>query len=335
MMPERFRATRPTGSRIRMRSIFKELQRRNVYQVGAMYAVGGWLVVQVATQVLPVFEVPALALRVIVLAVLAGFPVALALSWIYELTPAGVVRTAAVAPSDSVAHVTGKKLNWLLAGLMVLAAGALLALRYGMPQKRAPGMAITEKSVAVLPFENLSDEKANAYFAEGIQDEILTRLAKVGALKVISRTSTQHYASSPGNLPEIAQQLGVANILEGSVQRVGDSVHINVQLIRAASDDHLWAEVYNRKLDDIFAVEAEVAGAIASALNAKLSGAERDALEQRPTANLQAYEAYLRGNSLSASGYGYETTRKSIAAYNEAVRLDPSFALAWAQIANN
>ena len=135
----------------------------------------------------------------------------------------------------------------------------------------------------MLPFENLSDEKSNAYFAEGIQDEILTRLAKIGALKVISRTSTQHYASNPGNLPEIARQLGVANILEGSVQKAGDAVHINVQLIRAATDDHLWAEVYNRKLDDIFGVEGEVAGAIAEALNAKLSGAEQAAVSKRQT----------------------------------------------------
>ncbi|MEO8802434.1 MAG: tetratricopeptide repeat protein, partial [Rudaea sp.] len=178
-----------------------------------------------------------------------------------------------------------------------------------------------------------SDNKANGYFADGIQDEILTRLAKIGALKVISRTSTQHYASSPDNLPEIAKQLGVANILEGSVQRAGDAVHINVQLIHAATDTHLWAEVYNRKLDDIFAVEADVAGAIADALNAKLTGAEHAAVAKRPTENLAAYDAYLRGRALGTAGYGYANTRKIIAAYAEAVRLDPKFALAWADLA--
>src|SRR6185503_12692539 len=171
----------------------------------------------------------------------------------------------------------------------------------------------------------------NGYFADGIQDEILTRLAKVGALKVISRTSTAHYASNPTNLPEIARQLGVANILEGSVQKAGDAVHINVQLIRAATDDHLWAEVYNRKLDDIFGVEGEVAGAIAEALNAKLSGAEQAAVAKRPTENIAAYEAYLRARALQTKGYDFATTRKVAAAYAEAVRLDPQFALAWAE----
>jgi TolB-like protein/lipopolysaccharide biosynthesis regulator YciM len=187
-------------------------------------------------------------------------------------------------------------------------------------------------SIAVLPFENLSEDKANAFFAQGIQDEILTRLAKIGALKVISRTSTQHYASSPDNLPDIARQLGVANILEGSVQKAGDAVHINVQLIRAATDEHLWAEVYNRKLDDIFGVEGEVAGAIADALKATLSRAERAAVTDKPTQNIEAIEAYMRGRALDASGYGYAVVRKQIDAFEEAARLDPSFAPAWAQL---
>src|SRR5579863_9033964 len=256
-----------------MRSFFKELRRRNVYKVGAMYAVAGWLVVQVATQVLPVFDVSALAQRIIVLIIVAGFPVALVLSWIYELTPQGIVKTDEVAADESITRHTGQKLNFVIIGVLGLAVLFLIVQRYVLPKSVDAGAAITDKSVAVLPFANLSDDKANAYFAEGIQDEILTRLAKVGALKVISRTSTQHYASSPNNLPEIAKQLGVANILEGSVQKVGEAVHINVQLIRAATDDHLWAEIYNRKLDDIFGVEGEVAGAIAEQLNAKLSGA--------------------------------------------------------------
>ena len=319
-----------------MQSFLRELQRRNVYKVGAMYAVGGWLVVQVATQVLPLFEVSALALRVIVLAIVAGFPIALVISWVYEVTPQGIVRTADVAPGESIAQHTGQKLNYVIIGVLVLAVVFLFVQHYIMPRKAADSVtAIPDKSVAVLPFENLSDEKSSAYFASGIQDEILTRLAKIGALKVISRTSTQHYASSPANLPEIARQLGVANILEGSVQKAGDAVHINVQLIRAATDDHLWAEVYNRKLDDIFGVEGEVAGAIAEALNAKLSGAEKAAVAKRPTENVAAYDAYLRALALSAAGYDFATTRKVSAAYAEAVRLDPDFALAWAQLALN
>ena len=315
-----------------MRSFLRELKRRNVYKVGAMYAVGGWLLVQVATQVLPLFEVSALALRLIVLAIVAGFPIALVLSWVYEVTPEGIARTAEIAPERSITGRTGQRLNIVIIAALILAVAFLLVQRYVLPNKAAVAVGpITEKSVAVLPFENLSDEKSNAYFAEGIQDEILTRLAKIGALKVISRTSTQHYASNPGNLPEIARQLGVANILEGSVQKAGDAVHINVQLIRAATDDHLWAEVYNRKLDDIFGVEGEVAGAIAEALNAKLSGAEQAAVAKRPTENIAAYEAYLRARALQTKGYDFATTRKVAAAYAEAVRLDPQFALAWAE----
>jgi len=315
-----------------MRSFLRELKRRNVYKVGAMYAVGGWLLVQVATQVLPLFEVSALALRLIVLAIVAGFPIALVLSWVYEVTPEGIARTAEIAPERSITGRTGQRLNIVIIAALILAVAFLLVQHYVLPNKAAVAVGpITEKSVAVLPFENLSDEKSNAYFAEGIQDEILTRLAKIGALKVISRTSTQHYASNPGNLPEIARQLGVANILEGSVQKAGDAVHINVQLIRAATDDHLWAEVYNRKLDDIFGVEGEVAGAIAEALNAKLSGAEQAAVAKRPTENIAAYEAYLRARALQTKGYDFATTRKVAAAYAEAVRLDPQFALAWAE----
>jgi TolB-like protein/Flp pilus assembly protein TadD len=317
----------------RVRSFLSELQRRNVYRAGAAYAVVGWLVVQIATQVLPIFDVSPLALRVIVLLIVAGLPIVLVLSWVYEVTPEGIVRTGGVSPGDSIAHHTGRRLNAVIIGVLVLAVLFLIAQRYLFPQRvAAPIAVIPDKSIAVLPFENLSEDKANAFFAQGIQDEILTRLAKIGALKVISRTSTQHYASSPDNLPDIARQLGVANILEGSVQRAGDAVHINVQLIHAASDEHLWAEVYNRKLDDIFSVEGEVAGAIADALNAKLSGAEKAAVTAKPTQNIAALEAYMRGRSLDDSGYGYAVTRKQVDAFEEAVRLDPAFASAWAQI---
>jgi TolB-like protein/class 3 adenylate cyclase/Tfp pilus assembly protein PilF len=191
-----------------------------------------------------------------------------------------------------------------------------------------------EKSIAVLPFENLSEDKANAYFADGIQDEILTRLAKIADLKVISRTSTQHYKSAPENLPEIARQLGVAHILEGRVQKSGDTVRVNVQLIKAANDSHLWADTFDRKLTDIFSVESEVAGAIAEQLNATLTGAEQKALAVKPTNNVAAYDAYLRGRSVEISGYSFPTSEQAAAAYYaEAVRLDPKFVLAWARLA--
>src|SRR4029077_12555036 len=189
-----------------------------------------------------------------------------------------------------------------------------------------------DKSIAVLPFDNLSDDKSNAYFSEGIQDEILTRLSKIAALKVISRTSTQKYKSAPDNLRDVGKQLGVANILEGSVQKIANAVHVNVQLIRAATDEHLWAESYNRKLDDVFGVEGEVATAIADQLKAKLTGAETKAVNDKPTDNVAAYDSFLHGIALE-SPLTTEKATKAAAAYAEAVRLDPKFALAWARLA--
>ena len=199
--------------------------------------------------------------------------------------------------------------------------------------RQSEAATISDKSIAVLPFDNLSSDKENAYFAEGIQDEILTRLSKIAALKVISRTSTAHFASSPQNLPEIARQLGVANILEGSVQKAGNAVHVNVQLIRAATDDHIWAESYNRKLDDVFGVEGEVATAIADQLNARLSQSEQKAVTAKPTQNTGAYDAYLRGLALQGRVDDLRTNWvKSAEAFAEAVRLDPDFAVGWAQL---
>ena len=316
-------------------SFFAELQRRNVYKVGAMYAVAGWLLVQVVTQVFPIFDVSALVQRIIVLAIVAGFPLALVLSWVYELTPQGIVKTDEVAPDASVTRQTGHKLNRAIIGVLVLAVlvmGAKLLWPHQGAQPQA-SQGIIDKSIAVLPFENLSDDKANGYFAAGVQDEILTRLAKIGALKVISRTSTEQYGTRPGNLPEIARQLGVANILEGSVQKIGDSVHVNVQLIRAASDDHLWAESYNRKLDDVFSVEGEVAQTVAEALNARLSGAEQQAIAAIPTDNPAAYEVYTRGRAIETGSYDMPSRLRALDAYQEAARMDPRFALAHAHAA--
>ena len=204
-------------------------------------------------------------------------------------------------------------------------------------EERAARKAVSpnEKSIAVLPFENRSEDKANAYFAEGIQDEILTRLAKIADLKVISRTSTQHYKSKPENLPEIAKQLGVAHVLEGSVQKAGDAVRINVQLIRASDDTHLWAEIYDRKLTDIFAVESEVAKAIAEQLSAKLSGSEQTALSLKLTDNTEAYDAYLRGLTFEGhGGFSAESLAEKVKAYGRAIELDPRFAQAWARLSS-
>jgi len=321
-------------------SFFAELQRRHVYKVGAMYAVAGWLLVQVVTQVLPVFDVPALGQRLLVLAVIAGFPVALVIAWIFDLTPQGIVRTPAaidIAETPAISRQRrsmDRRLNYILGGLLVLALGYVVAdrflLRNGSSTAKPVAAAAIDKSIAVLPFENLSRDPDNTFFADGMQDEILTKLSKIGSLKVISRTSTAHYASSPANLPEIAAQLGVAAILEGSVQRAGDRVHINVQLIRAATDDHLWAESYDRKLDDVFSMQGEVAEAVAEVLSAKLSGSERQQLSARPTRNTEAYDAYLRGLAFAQRTDALmANTTRSMQAFETAVQLDPDFALAW------
>ena len=322
-----------------MSNFFSELKRRNVYKVAVAYAVVSWLLIQIATQVFPFFEIPNWAVRLVVLVVIAGFPVALIFSWAFEITPEGIKRESEVSADKSITHHTGRKIVGLTAVLAVIAAG-LLAFQLWGPKRSTsarnisdePGQ-VPEKSIAVLPFENLSDDKSNAYFAEGIQDEILTRLSKIAALKVISRSSTQKYKSAPDNLREVGKQLGVAHLLEGSVQKIANAVHVNVQLIRTATDEHLWAESYNRKLDDVFAVEAEVATTIADQLNTKLSGSEQKAVTDKPTQNAAAYDAYLRGLSIEHDQYGYEGFQRAAESYAKAVQLDPKFALAWARLA--
>jgi TolB-like protein/Tfp pilus assembly protein PilF len=330
-------------------NLFAELKRRNVYKVAVAYAVVSWLLIQIATQVFPFFEIPNWAVRLVVLLLVLGFPVALILSWAFEITPEGIKRESEVAPGESITHHTGRKIVGITVVLAVIAAGMFIfqllrpkshsQLEGGASATSASlGLAggrpsIPEKSIAVLPFDNLSDDKSNAYFAEGIQDEILTRLSKIAALKVISRSSTQKYKSAPENLREVGNQLGVANLLEGSVQKIANAVHINVQLIRAATDEHIWAESYNRKLDDVFGVEGEVASTIADQLNAKLSGTEQKVVTDKPTQNTAAYDAYLRGLAIEHTQYSYESYQQAARDYVEAVQLDPNFAFAWARLA--
>src|SRR5205085_10119837 len=264
-------------------NFFAELKRRNVYKIAVAYAVVGWIIIQVSSTVLPTFHAPEWLVQALVVLVAIGLPIALVIAWAFELTAEGLKRTENV---DLAATARQSRRH---AWIFIVVVGAALSIgvfflgRYTgrntadvTRTEAAKGTSIPEKSIAVLPFENLSSDKENAYFADGIQDEILTRLSKIAALKVISRTSTQKYKSAPENLREIGQQLGVANLLEGSVQKIGNAAHINVQLIRVATDEHLWAESYNRKLDDIFAVEGEVATAIADQLNAKLTGSEKE-----------------------------------------------------------
>jgi TolB-like protein/Tfp pilus assembly protein PilF len=315
-------------------SFFAELKRRNVYKVAVAYAIVGWLLVQVATQVFPFLEIPNWVVRLVIALVVIGFPIALVLAWAFEVTPQGIERTEV---ADRAPSTPGKKKHaWIY--VVVIGAAISIALfflgRYTAGNKTAATAPneLSAKSIAVLPFDNLSRDPDNAFFAEGVQDEILTRLAKVADLKVIARTSTQKFKSAPENLPDIAKQLGVANILEGSVQKVNDQVRVNVQLINALTNVHLWAEIYDRKLSDIFAVQSDIAKAVADTLQARLTGSEKKMMAAQPTKDTAAYELYLKGQSLWGRRSG-DNIPKAIAFYEQAVARDPNYALAYAGLA--
>src|SRR5712692_5992382 len=319
------------------RNFFAELKRRNVYKVAVAYAVVAWLLIQAASIFLPAFDAPAWVMKIFIIVIIFGFPVALIFSWAFEITPEGIKLESEIEPNKSITRRTGRKIVAVTIALAVVAAGLFVyqlvrSKSAVTPRQSEAATAAPNKSIAVLPFDNLSRDPDNAYFCEGVQDEILTRLARVADLKVISRTSTQHFKSAPDNLPAIAKQLGVANILEGSVQKSSDQVRVNVQLINALTDAHLWADTYDRKLTDIFAVESEIAKTIADTLQAKLSGLEKTAMSKKPTANPEAYELYLKGrffwNKRTA-----DDLRRSIDYFNQAVAKDPNYALAYAGLA--
>ncbi len=317
---------------------FAELRRRNVYKVAVAYAIVAWLLIQIATQVFPFFEIPNWAVRLVVLAIMIGFPIAVVLAWAFELTPEGIKRTEDV---DLVKQSRARGRGWIYVAIIAgaLSLGLFFLGRY-TAQRRSAGEgaqagvpSVASKSVAVLPFDNLSSDKENAFFAQGIQDEIITTLSKISGLRVISRTSTAHYKSAPENLPEIARDLRVSYILEGSVQKVGDRVHINVQLIQAENDAHLWAQSYDRQLIDIFAVEAEVAKRIADALSTTLSPQEKARVETKPTDNADAYVLYLRGREYQTRPDNFlQDFRSAARLYEQAIALDPNFALAYARL---
>ncbi len=310
---------------------FAELRRRNVYKVAVAYAIVAWLLIQAASIFFPAFDAPQWAMKVFILVLVLGFPIALVIAWAFEATPEGIRRTET---ADAMPTAAGQKKHaWIY--IVVIGGAISVSLfflgRYTAPTSKNRGS--SERSIAVLPFASLSEDKSNAYFAEGIQDEILARLSKIADLKVISRTSTLQYQSKPGNLSEIGRQLGVAHLLEGSVQKVGDQVRVSVQLINAQNDSHVWADTYDRKLNDIFGVESDIAKSIAESLRATLTGREAEALAVKPTNNPEAYDAYLRG--LAAEGqqlhsvYAMET---AVGFYEQAVQLDPAFALAWSRL---
>jgi TolB-like protein len=323
-------------------TFFTELKRRKVYRVAVAYAIVAWLLIQAASILFPTFEAPLWVMKVFVTAVILGFPVARILAWAFELTPEGLRREEEVAPRGSNTSRPGSKWMAIIVAAAVLAA-ALLAFQFArtkrlltaeLPKQTAPSATATvDKSVAVLPFENLSSDKENAFFAQGIQDEIITALSKISGLRVISRTSTAHYQSAPENLSEIGRQLHVSNVLEGSVQKAGDRVHINVQLIQADNDAHLWAQSYDRQLTDIFGVEGEVAKSIADSLQATLSPQEKARVETKPTTNADAYVLYLRARDYQMRPDNFLQDFNSAAQlYKQAIALDPNFALAHARL---
>src|SRR5437660_1887944 len=319
-----------------LRNFFAELRRRNVYKVAVAYAVVGWVIAQIATQIFPFLEIPNWIVRLVIILIAIGFPTALVIAWAFEATPEGIKRTAVAAAMPGSAATGRKKHAWIY--VVVIAATISVTLfflgRYTAGNKSVASASneLPAKSIAVLPFDNLSRDPDNAFFAEGVQDEILTRLAKVADLKVIARTSTQRFKSAPENLPDIAKQLGALNILEGSVQKVNDQVRVNVQLINALTNAHLWAEIYDRKLSDIFAVQSDIAKTVADTLQAKLTGAEKQMMAAAATTDTTAYELYHKGRSLWEKRSG-DNIPKAIAFFEQAIARDPNYALAYAGLA--
>jgi TolB-like protein/Tfp pilus assembly protein PilF len=329
-------------------TFFTELKRRNVIRMAGLYLVGAWLLTQVAGTVLPMFGAPDWLPRSIVILLAIGFLPTLIFSWAFELTPHGLKRDEDVRPEESIAPQTARRMNHMIIAVLVLALGYFAFDKFVLVPRRETAKSETAlgpnesrsvanaKSIAVLPFENLSDDKNAAYFADGIQNEILTKLANIADLKVISRTSTAKYKSKPEDLKTVSQQLGVATVLEGSVQKAGDKVRVNVQLIDARADSHLWAKSYDRDLKDVFAVESEVAQEIADSLQAKLSPAEASTLATAPTKDTAAYDLFLKGDfQLRAADVSLrpESFKEAIAWYQQAIARDPTFALAMARLA--
>ena len=348
-------------------SFFTELKRRNVFRVGFAYVVGGWLLLQLTDVLSELLDLPEVVGRVIVLLVVIGLPVALFFAWAFEMTPEGVKRERDIEPGQSITPQTGKKLNNTILMLMALVIAYLLFDKISGSQEteaepftqqssqqtsaaeekavltpdkgEAAASSIeahkADKSIAVLPFTNRSPNADDAYFTDGVHDDLLTQLAKIDAFSVISRTSVLEYRDTAKNLKQIGEELGVGNIMEGAVQRAGNRVRINVQLIDATSDEHLWAEVYDRELttENLFDIQSEIARSIAMALEATLTDSEIASVSDVPTDNVAAYELYLQGKrfALGETEIGYDT---AVALYNEALKLDPEFKLAWVGLAH-
>jgi len=311
-----------------MSGFFEELQRRRVYRVAAAYIIAGGFIIQIASAVFPAWELPNWSQRLLIVLILAGFPIALIFAWIFDITPSGIERTSKVE-AQTQAPPSHRRRNLILlaaAGLVISFAAGFFVLPRASARK-------IDKSIAVLPFENLSDAKENAYFADGIQDDILTNLSRIGDLKVISRTSVMSYRGKPTTVREIGKTLGVSTILEGSVRREGNRVRVTVQLINAANDEHIWGNNYDRDLTDVFAIQTDLAHEIAGALQAKLSPVEKEQIARKPTQNADAYLLYVQAHDIfNRSDRLRDDVVKAEGLYEEAVKKDPTFALAFADL---
>jgi TolB-like protein/Tfp pilus assembly protein PilF len=308
-----------------MTGFFEELQRRKVYRVAAAYIIAGGFIIQMVSAAFPAWELPNWSQRLVIALILAGFPIALIFAWIFDVTPSGIERTSKLeARTQPVSHRRRNVLLLGVAGVVVSAAAGFFILPRAAAHK-------IDKSIAVLPFENLSDEKENAYFADGIQDDVLTNLSKIGDLKVISRTSVMPYRGKASSVREIGKALGVATILEGSVRRIGNRVRVNVQLINVENDEHIWAEDYDRDLIDVFAIQTDLAKKITGELQAKLSPAEKAQMEHRPTENGEAYLAFVQAQNLGCALEDFDKLKQGEQLYDRAIQLDPNFALALAR----
>ena len=314
-----------TDKAVAMTGFFDEVRRRKVYRVAAAYIIAAGGVIQLASAAFPAWELPNWALRLVIVALLMGFPIALILAWVYDITAQGVRATPTPAMPGS--HRRRNIVMLVTTGVIISAAAGFFLLPRVSAHK-------CDKSIAVLPFENLSDEKENAYFADGIQDDVLTNLSKVGDLKVISRTSVMPYRGRASNLREIGKTLGVGAILEGSVRRIGNRVRVNVQLINADTDEHMWAEDYDRDLTDVFAIQTDLAQQIVRELQAKLSPMEKAQIERRPTESGEAYLAFMQGHEMFYRADKFRSnTEKAEQLFEKATKLDPNFAGAFAALA--
>ena len=304
-----------------MSGFFEEVKRRKVYRVAAAYVIAAGGIIQLASAAFPAWELPNWALRLVIVLLLLGFPIALILAWAFDVTAQGIKTTPTAAPRRQVRRNV----------IMLATAGVVMSAAVGffvLPRASAHKI---DKSIAVLPFQNLSDDPQNAYFADGIQDDVLTSLSKIGDLRVISRTSVMQYRDKAANVRDIGKALGVSNVLEGSVRRAGNKVRVNVQLIDANSDEHVWANDYDRDVTDVFAIQSDLAQKIAEALQAKLSPGEKSMMERKPTENGEAYLAFVQAHNLSCAFEDLEKLKQSEQLYARAIELDPNFALAIAR----